>query len=671
MFCSAAHGIQSVSLAWNASTDPAIAGYLLHYGIKSHSYTGEINVGTNTVVTLSGLTDGQTYYFAVGCYDSSGVEGTPSSEASFVAPTNAPPGQPSAGSFVETPTSGSPGTEVDIFPANPGSVSSVNFNGVNASFTVVSNAYLAAIVPTGATTGPLNLTTTSGTMVGKFTVTAFIGPVNDKFANAQVLSGASVSTWASTTGATKEPGEPNHGGNIGGASVWYRWTAPVTGAYTLDPSGTQFVPLLAVYTGNSVSQLSVVASNAAPASGPLNFQATKGVTYQIAVDGYGGKSGNMMLRLSQSANVITSIFSETFDSLSTLPGQDGWVSSVAGLSGITANYFSGDGSQGYLGMTVAGLNTNTVLLYRPLNFAINTNEQPIIQFSVLLQIYDPLNQYRDSFGWAFRNASGQQLFSVMFGSGTGQITYGLDDGAGQRPTGSTFNPVIVSQLEITADFSQNEWSATLNGTPIIAGQKITTVQAALTLGDVDAEALYPGFVSGGDAMLFDNYMLTAAPEPSPGIVLGPQSQTVAWGGTTALNVIASGEGPLSYQWYFDGEPISKATNAGLWLTNVTSAASGNYDVAVINENGMTGAGCQVTVPNPPVVALIANATSPSTNTRAMNFNVTSGHSYRVLGSTNLTLWSSLGSFYAKGTNAAYYDATVASFPHRFYRLASP
>ena len=677
MFCFATQGTQSVSLTWNASADPATAGYNLHYGTNTDSYTAQINVGTNTVVTLSGLADGHTYYFVVAGYDQAGLEGIlPSNEASFVAPINAPPAAPTGNSFVATPASGPPGTEVDIYPANPGSVSSVSFNGVNASFTVVSNNYLAAIVPTGATTGPLKLSTASGIAVGRFTVPAATGPANNNFANAQVLTGTNPSAWASTVGATKEPGEPNHGGGSGGASVWYRWTAPTTGGYTLDTSGTQFIPLLAVYTGNSVSQLSVVASNAVPASGPLSFQAVKGVTYQIAVDGFHGASGNMMLRLSSSAAAaFTSSFSETFDEggigVGTLAGQDGWVSTVPGLSGVAANYFPNYGLQGYIGLSSLALLNNTVLLYRPLNFAIDTNNQPVVQFSVLMQVYNLLNLYHDSFGWVFRNTTGQQLFSVMFNNATGQITYGLDDGAGQRPTGFAFTTTAMAQLEITADFSRNEWSASLNKVPIVAGQPITTVQAALTLGDVDAEAIYAASPCGLDAMVFDNFTVTAGPEPSMEIVSAPQSQTVTTGGTAALSVLASGAPPFFYQWYYEGQPITGATNAGLWLTNATSAASGNYRVVVDNENSSARAGCQITVGNPPVMALIANAASPVTNARAINFNVVSGTSYQVQASSRMIKWATVGSFYAKGTNATYFDAAAGSFPSRFYRLVSP
>ena len=49
---------------------------------------------------------------------------------------------------------------------------SVSFNGTSAAFTVVSNTYLTATVPTGATTGDVTVTTPAGTLTSNqpFTV---------------------------------------------------------------------------------------------------------------------------------------------------------------------------------------------------------------------------------------------------------------------------------------------------------------------------------------------------------------------------------------------------------------------------------------------------------------------------------------------------------------------
>src|SRR2546425_3684733 len=44
--------------------------------------------------------------------------------------------------------------------------------------------------------------------------------------------------------STKESGEPNHAGNAGGSSIWYRWTAPTADPVTIDTVGSAFNTLL-------------------------------------------------------------------------------------------------------------------------------------------------------------------------------------------------------------------------------------------------------------------------------------------------------------------------------------------------------------------------------------------------------------------------------------------
>jgi hypothetical protein len=58
-----------VTLAWEANTEPDIAGYLLWYGIQPGSYVTSVDVGNRTDWTLTGLKDGQRYYFAVQAYN--------------------------------------------------------------------------------------------------------------------------------------------------------------------------------------------------------------------------------------------------------------------------------------------------------------------------------------------------------------------------------------------------------------------------------------------------------------------------------------------------------------------------------------------------------------------------------------------------------------------------
>jgi hypothetical protein len=80
----------SVTLAWNSSTDPTIAGYNIYYGGASHTYTNMIPVGEATEVTISGLIQGTTYYFAATTYSASGLESQFSSELAYLVPVNVP-----------------------------------------------------------------------------------------------------------------------------------------------------------------------------------------------------------------------------------------------------------------------------------------------------------------------------------------------------------------------------------------------------------------------------------------------------------------------------------------------------------------------------------------------------------------------------------------------------
>lgn len=116
-------------------------------------------------------------------------------------------------------------------------------------------------------------------------------PANDNFADAIEISGVSGQIPGSNIGASKEFAEPEHAANSGGASVWWRWTAPADGAVTMDTLLSYFDTLLAVYTGDSVGALTEIASNddTVPfdiTQSQVQFEAVAGTTYHIAVDGY-------------------------------------------------------------------------------------------------------------------------------------------------------------------------------------------------------------------------------------------------------------------------------------------------------------------------------------------------------------------------------------------------
>jgi hypothetical protein len=125
-------------------------------------------------------------------------------------------------------------------------------------------------------------------------------PANDDFAAAQTVTAESlgngtffrVDVPGFSWNATKEIGEPAHGGDPGGASVWYSWTAPASGQAEVVVSSGAFSSqlgsrdrgLLGVYTGNALGGLTSVGTPGLSAQ-EAKVDVTAGTTYKLAVDG--------------------------------------------------------------------------------------------------------------------------------------------------------------------------------------------------------------------------------------------------------------------------------------------------------------------------------------------------------------------------------------------------
>ena len=163
--------------------------------------------------------------------------------------------------------------------------------GASAAVTVSITPAAAQLFP-GTYSTSLLFDNTSGIGVDSLRVATLTvqgaGAINDKFDNAILLTSASGSTIGTNVGADKDSGEPNHGGNVGGASIWWQWVATANGTLTIDTFGSSFDTTLGVYTGASVSSLSSQAQNDDSGSlqSRVEFEATVGTNYLIAVDGF-------------------------------------------------------------------------------------------------------------------------------------------------------------------------------------------------------------------------------------------------------------------------------------------------------------------------------------------------------------------------------------------------
>ena len=198
-------------------------------------------------------------------------------------------------------------------------------------------------------------------------------PAGDMFAARVPLSGTNGIVTGNNVGATVEPGEPLHDGQPGGHSVWYSWVAPVTGVVGLQTVGSTFDTILAVYTGNSVSNLTPVAADSDSGgfyTSALQFNAFKGQEYEIAIDGFGGAQGDFVFSWQELiASHMLPIFLVAPVSQTVLPGSTVTFSAVAarvcGNGQINCNTPTPDKvtyQWFYFGSPIPGATTNTLTI---------------------------------------------------------------------------------------------------------------------------------------------------------------------------------------------------------------------------------------------------------------------------------------------------------------------
>ena len=137
-----------------------------------------------------------------------GAVGAPATSRATSSATSA---VPALASF--TPTSGPVGTSVTLTGSGLSGTSAVSFNGQTAYFKVESDSQVAAIVPTGATSGPITVTTGDGTAASTdpFTVTPTPKPTPSRTATASPRPAASRSASSRSGGSSAGSGGSSTG----------------------------------------------------------------------------------------------------------------------------------------------------------------------------------------------------------------------------------------------------------------------------------------------------------------------------------------------------------------------------------------------------------------------------------------------------------------------------
>ncbi|MFO1512281.1 MAG: hypothetical protein U1F83_05100 [Verrucomicrobiota bacterium] len=259
-------------------------------------------------------------------------------------------------------------------------------------------------------------------------------------------------------------------------------------------------------------------------------------------------------------------FGEGYSTNYDLAGQKSWTSEGTGGNGILAGFFPGQGQQAYLGFSPPDAGDDQLVVWPTNQFNPVALGLPVVKFSVQMQVADSSNGNYDFFQWRAYNRQGKRLFIIDFDNYFTNINYRLDGTNNYVDTGVSFAPDTTYTLFVTMNFASNRWSASLDNTLIVTNLPMTTTNAQLSYGDMDAVwLLYDTNAPGDNYLLFDNYHVTAETLPAPA------SQVQFLGRTSEGWALVRVLGTDGFRWSLDG-----TTNFVNWTALKTNTISSGF-----------------------------------------------------------------------------------------------
>lgn len=142
-----------------------------------------------------------------------------------------------------------------------------------------------------------------------------VAPTNDNFDKAALVYGKTESISTSNRGAGREKGEPKHASAQGGGSLWWKIQPRESGYLTIDTVGSSIDTLLALYQGNSFSELTELVtsddiSSTVKQSRISRWAVQPGEIYMLAVDGKNRERGAIRLNFSLQAGALFDQFAD-------------------------------------------------------------------------------------------------------------------------------------------------------------------------------------------------------------------------------------------------------------------------------------------------------------------------------------------------------------------------
>jgi hypothetical protein len=469
-------------------------------------------------------------------------------------------------------------------------------------------------------------------------------PENDNFADSARLEGTAVTFIGSVLAASLEPGEPASPAGLTN-TTWASWTAPLAGRarYTFDCAPPASV---AVYTGSTVDALQPVWTAAASAVAH-DFIAVQGGVYHFQMTG-SGDSGTLRIELPAWPQITNDFFASAqvlagqsvgcaslpLVEATAEPGEPAhlegvpfkslwwkWVAPVSGsitlwkssslATNLTLAAYTGESlsslslvgkRQGDLLFWVEGGETYYIAAAVPADAIADVTFHGSVWRSTVSRII-PGNLLLDP--------SWEETYT-MGGDYWGSSETGVGGGTGNACDG-------VAWLTMSGDAQVWQDVSTVPGRSYKIKFAICarTAYVGTGAGDARVRVLWDGkeigvgvapeaevgfwhwpeftvvaqgsssrvtFMNAGRNVELDAFSVVDT-EDAPRIVAPPVSATVLVGGTASFVVNASGSQPLTYWWYYNGNPFMELSSSTLILKNVSLSQAGSYHVVVSNAYG--------------------------------------------------------------------------------------
>lgn len=347
----------------------------------------------------------------------------------------------------------------------------------------------------------------SGTALDFSVVTGPASPANDDVANAEDITSLPYSTTVDITAAFEEGTDPVPSGVPGAVdssgTVWWTWTANITGRVQISCLGTDYDTMLSVWTGSPGSFVQVAANDdqsfatesgvAAQLASELVLDAVLGTTYYIMVGRVSGSGVSLVFKMwadaaSGSISVVQSVAAAVSGSFDTedsqgniyrfgnFPFYDNSAITAGGYLRYSQNVVGGSVTMG--GATLTGVVSGNTLIHIRWQRDATATEDWLIEVAGLSRVsprdvtFDVSGNPEGSYG-LYETSSGGASSHSHASPGADQSQAGIwfawnvsnSDTTGSTPTGFTafaendaqrrvfYRITSAAETGVTADFT--------------------------------------------------------------------------------------------------------------------------------------------------------------------------------------------------------------------------